>query len=253
MSLTHWPSQARWRAIPTYSQPSGRTSIGSRMSGSRARSAAMASSTSHGRGRASMADAPHASPSRARPRASGPAYTRKDAPRPRTMNPRAADFVSSLGVVAIRLAYFGLTHITYEDSLITLRYAQNLATGHGLVYNPGERLFGASTPLYVLLLSLLCWIGAPAPLVAARWILVAADGLTAVLWCRLLRHETRSWQATALFAVAFGLSPFLVQNCVSGMETSLALLFLTGAFVADHRDRVQALGVFLGLLALVRP
>lgn len=171
----------------------------------------------------------------------------------RTIKIRATDVVVFLVVVAVRLGYFGLTHITYEDSLITLRYAQNLASGHGLVYNPGERLFGASTPLYVLLLSLLCWLRASEPLLAARLILVAADGLTAVLWCRLLGRETRSWHAPALFAVAFGLSPFLVQNSVSGMETSLALLFLTAAFVADREDRVGLLGACLGLLALVRP
>src|SRR5438067_12915207 len=113
------------------------------------------------------------------------------------MKPRATTLAIFLGVVAVRLAYFGLTQITYEDSLITLRYAQNLASGHGLVYNPGERLFGASTPLYVLLLSLFCWLRAPEPLAAARWVLVAADGFAALLWCRLLAQETRSWRAPA--------------------------------------------------------
>ncbi len=47
----------------------------------------------------------------------------------------------------------GLDHL-YDDSLITLRYARNLASGLGLVYNPGESFLGTSTPLYAALMAL---------------------------------------------------------------------------------------------------
>lgn len=156
-------------------------------------------------------------------------------------------------VAAVRLLYLAWTGVTYEDSLITLRYAENLAGGLGPVYNAGERVLGASTPLHMLLLGLLAWLRLPSPLLAAKLLCVAADGLTAVLWVRLLRRETGNGWAGSLFTVAFGLSPFLVQNAVSGMEPSLALLALTGAFVADRADRPGWLGACLGLLMLVRP
>jgi hypothetical protein len=152
-----------------------------------------------------------------------------------------------------RLLFLAQTGITYEDSLITLRYAENLAHGHGLVYNPGERVFGASTPFYVLLLSLLCALRLPDPLLAAKLLCIAADGLTALLGFRLLRAETRVPWAGSLFAVAFALSPLLIQNCVSGMETPVALLWLILAFWADRQDRPALLGLALGLLMLVRP
>ena len=33
---------------------------------------------------------------------------------------------------------------TVDDAFISLRYAENLATGEGLVYNPGQRVEGYS-------------------------------------------------------------------------------------------------------------
>ena len=41
----------------------------------------------------------------------------------------------------------------YDDAYITYRYAVNLAQGHGLVFNQGERMDSASSLSYVLLLA----------------------------------------------------------------------------------------------------
>lgn len=40
-----------------------------------------------------------------------------------------------------------------DDGFISFRYAQNLANGHGLVYNIGERVEGYTNFLWVLLMS----------------------------------------------------------------------------------------------------
>jgi len=40
-----------------------------------------------------------------------------------------------------------------DDSFITFRYAQNLAAGHGLVYNPGDTTLSTTAPLYAILLA----------------------------------------------------------------------------------------------------
>jgi hypothetical protein len=45
----------------------------------------------------------------------------------------------------------GLRHwVLHDDFMISQRYARNLAQGHGLVFNPGERVEGFSDPLMVL-------------------------------------------------------------------------------------------------------
>src|SRR5436190_11033928 len=94
--------------------------------------------------------------------------------------------------IAARLWFLAFTRVTYEDVLISLRYAQNLAAGLGLVYNPGERVFGATTPLHVLLLAGLSAARLHDPLLAAKLLSIAADGLTAAIWYRLIARETGS-------------------------------------------------------------
>src|SRR5438445_9255871 len=89
-------------------------------------------------------------------------------------------------VIAARLWFLAFTHVTYEDALISLRYAQNLVAGLGLVYNRGEHVFGATTPLHVLLLAGLSALRFHDPLFAAKLLSVLADGLTAAIWYRLV-------------------------------------------------------------------
>ena len=155
-------------------------------------------------------------------------------------------------VTAARITFLAVTRISYEDSYISLRYAENLAAGHGLVYNIGERVFGASTPLYILLLAGLVKLNLPA-LMIVKGLAILADCATAFLWCRRLRHTTGTNAATVFFALVFALYPAMVQVSVSGMETSFALLLLTLALQNDFERRPELGGFFLGTLMLVRP
>src|SRR5690349_2295095 len=48
--------------------------------------------------------------------------------------------------------YFSL----FDDAMIAMRYARNLANGYGLVWNPGgERVEGYTDPLWVLYMALI--------------------------------------------------------------------------------------------------
>ncbi|MHC5541492.1 hypothetical protein ACYOEI_25000, partial [Singulisphaera rosea] len=49
------------------------------------------------------------------------------------------------------LAYALYTNHVWEDFFITFRHSQNLCEGHGLVYYPGERVHGFTSPLGTLL------------------------------------------------------------------------------------------------------
>jgi hypothetical protein len=160
--------------------------------------------------------------------------------------------------VLVRWVAAAVTGITFEDSLISLRYAENLASGHGMVYNPGERVFGASTPLYVLFLAGLARMGLPA-LGVAKALAALSDGVTLYLWGRWLFRVTGGGRAPLWFSLLFGLSPVIVLVSVSGMETSFALLLLSLAVLWTMEEREGTpwerwrVGLALGLLMLVRP
>ncbi len=185
--------------------------------------------------------------------------------------------------VLVRFGVQAYTRTTYEDAFISLRYAENCAAGLGLVYNPGERVFGASTPLYVLWLALLSWCRLPA-LEVSRCFAAAADGVTLYLWLRWLggrpwrsdaaavvpdpdpsrpqSDQDLGWSRTdrlvgaapgVLFALLFALNPVLVIVSTSGMETSFALLCLTQAFLCQWERRPFQMGLALGVLTLLRP
>jgi len=169
-------------------------------------------------------------------------------------------------VAAVRLAYAGYSGIGYDDAHISLRYATNLAEGHGLVFNPGEHVFGASTPLYVLVLAVFAvarlpmpLLDGPAPLAWGKALCIAADAATAALWYRLLQRETDSRWPGRFFVLLFGLSPFIVETTVSGMETALVLLGMTVALARALNGSAPRpggsdvwLGVCLGVLGLIR-
>src|SRR6185437_5777291 len=62
-----------------------------------------------------------------------------------------------IALFAIYTPAHSFIHHQYDDSYITYRYAINLAQGHGLVFNVGERTDAASSFLYALVLSC-CWL-----------------------------------------------------------------------------------------------
>jgi hypothetical protein len=73
-----------------------------------------------------------------------------------------------------------------DDSFITYRYARNILSGNGFVYNPGERIMGTTTPFYtfsmVLLAALTGGTNAPFPELALT-LNTVADAITCVvLW-----------------------------------------------------------------------
>jgi hypothetical protein len=62
------------------------------------------------------------------------------------------------GLVILALAIFYFHARIYwawteDDAFITFRYARNLASGHGFVFNPGERVEGYSNFVWVLLMA----------------------------------------------------------------------------------------------------
>jgi hypothetical protein len=135
-----------------------------------------------------------------------------------------------------------------DDALIVLRYAHNLLVGEGWVYNRGESINAATSPLHVMvtaLLGALCGdLEVALPLTFA--VPFAACG---IMVYRLARPCGR---AAAFFA---GLLATFAPRLYStmGMETPLILATALGACFAFVARRYTLAGALCGFAILARP
>jgi hypothetical protein len=144
----------------------------------------------------------------------------------------------------------------YDDSFISLNFAQNLAE-HGKLSFDGEHWnTGATSPLHVVLLAAVLKAGA-APIFATIAFGVATHMLlTASTWLFALSiFRTRLTAHIAALAMAF--TPLALLDTVNGMETGLflSLVALSGAAYFFHRTRwgLFVCSVCIALAILTRP
>lgn len=141
-----------------------------------------------------------------------------------------------------------------DDAYISYRYARNLAEGHGLVYNPGQRVEGFTNLLWTLLISGCIAAGTEAP-VAGHWLGVfggIATLLAAYIYARaLLPQHLRFWACVPpLIIVA---SPYSAYWCTKGMETALFTAFITATLAAQARNAWRTTTLLAILMTLTRP
>src|SRR5205085_9404022 len=72
---------------------------------------------------------------------------------------------------------------TIDDAFITFRYARNLVSGSGFVFNTGQRVLGTTTPLYTILLASLAWITRSGNY---PWLALLVNALADAVTCLLL-------------------------------------------------------------------
>jgi hypothetical protein len=150
-----------------------------------------------------------------------------------------------------------LRRFVTDDAWITARYAENLANGHGFVWNPGgPRVEGFSNPLLVYAEAIAHFLGL-STIGAARAIGVACGvGLLVVI--HRLGPETIGRSATRVALAVTALYPPIALWAVGGLETVPTALALTaGALLlahprADMRRAVLA-GLVLAALPWLRP
>ncbi len=137
-----------------------------------------------------------------------------------------------------------------DDAYITMRYAENLASGRGFVYNT-QPLLGTTSPLYCLLLAGTGILGVPIPTSAAL-IGVISGALAPLLVWRIGFCSPRP-AAGFLAALLLSLFPAWWRNSLSGMETTMAAALALASIMLYLKERPGASGAASALLVLTRP
>ena len=162
-------------------------------------------------------------------------------------------------VVLLLLAGHAYFDYATDDSFISFRYARNLAEGHGLVWNPGERLESYSNFLWVIILSLAYSLGLN--IVFTAKVLGILSGVGILILSYYLAHELGKPKVSPYLWIAPLLLAFnrdFLFWMGSGMETAFyALLILASVrrYFAEIRtnDRKPISAVLFFLVAITRP
>ncbi len=171
-----------------------------------------------------------------------------------TRLPVAAWLVLLLAALVFLLHAVAYRGYLLDDAYISLRYAQHLVDGHGLVWNPGEPVEGYTNFLWVLLGAAFLKSGVEA---MTAWKTVSALATLALL-AILARLQRLGGHRRVLPAAVWLLaSEGFAYYATTGMETALfAALTVTAIYLglreAGDGRRRGSLAVFL-LLALTRP
>jgi arabinofuranosyltransferase len=146
-----------------------------------------------------------------------------------------------------------------DDAFISFRYAENLAHGFGLTFNPGEQpVEGYSNFLWILLCALLSNLGELPKLMPIVGIALGASCL--ILLGAILHKHARNWIEIAIPLLLLAISAPFILYSVSAMETPLFVALLLGlVYVADEISTAASLTAWIlfavvGVaLALTRP
>jgi hypothetical protein len=144
-----------------------------------------------------------------------------------------------------------------DDTFIHLQYARHLAGGSGLVFNPGERVYGCTSPLWVTLLADGMLLGLNG-LKVAKIVGAIATLVSVGLFLQLMRRTVDDIWVRALATVAWAGHAWMIRWSVSGMETALAVALTLAGFVAFTEGRMWGsrpvrTGALWSLAALTRP
>jgi len=164
---------------------------------------------------------------------------------------RRAGLATALAVAA-SLAFAVACDGLVDDAYIQFRYAANLAAGNGPVFNPGERIEGASGGVWIGLLAVGSRLTGLETGVVGRTLSLLLAPL-ATLLAALAVRRTSGERAGALAAVIWAALPTPALYAATGLETTAfaAALWLTTAGAVAERAGLAAVGG--ALVATLRP
>lgn len=167
----------------------------------------------------------------------------------------AYDYLIIIALSVIALILFGISKITigFDDAYISYRYAENLVNGHGLVYNMGEKVFGSTTLLWVLLLGFVSTITKVPVEHASPFLNLLFLCLNVCLTYYLIRKEGGSIFLSVLGCLFLFISPHFLLISATGMETMFYIFLMLCTIAFYFGRRLFIAGILAGLVFATRP
>ena len=143
-----------------------------------------------------------------------------------------------------------------DDTFISFRYSENLALGHGPVYNPGERVEGVTNFLWVVILAIPAAMGLDLGVFARILGIALTVGSFCVLafWSRsFLKNHSDLW-----IIFLFASSAPVACWATGGLETPLFAFLVLAAVIRAFREengnsKGWLSGILFALAGMTRP
>jgi hypothetical protein len=171
----------------------------------------------------------------------------------------AGKWIVILIAMLVPFGFAVFTNHVWEDYYITLRSSRNLIEGHGLVFQPGERVHTFTSPLGVLIPALWLWAGGGNDTIAL-WLFRLTNIAVLAATAGLLLNACKSIRLGRVGCfVFFGLvffDPKLIDFSINGQETALLLFFtvlLWGQLEREDGPRPMRLALAYAGLMWTRP
>lgn len=155
-------------------------------------------------------------------------------------------------VIIIIIGLFVAWDFTADDSYISFRYAENLAAGHGLTYNPndGNPVEGYTNFLWVMIMVVPHLLGMnPVILSKILGVMLFLCLISAMFLFITYRTGSRMWGYFTI--VPFLLLPSTYFHTVSGMETILYCFLILLLFISGYEVLWRKVDSPLGLLITI--
>jgi hypothetical protein len=163
------------------------------------------------------------------------------------------------------LAAIHFINLTMDDAFISFRYSENLAAGHGLVFNQGERVEGYTNFLWTVLMAVPAWLGAGqhdlGMLIVGKLLSLAfsVGSLAVVCWDappnagRRIGHIPVGALFLATAAPALVWSVGALEGPMVGFLIALSVRYWTSEMASVERKPLYGSALLLALASMTRP
>jgi hypothetical protein len=135
-------------------------------------------------------------------------------------------------IIAIFVVHAISLNFTQDDAFISYRYVKNFINGHGLVFNPGERVEGYTNFLWIIILSIFARLGLDM-IIVSKILGVAAGAGTLFLIYQISLNifRNKDWSQGTKFVFFPLFAPLLLASnsafaywSISGLETAFFVM-----------------------------